>query len=65
MNKNIPSHARPVRFIYGKYKGTFYVWETPTGKWQWDALGNNGEEGGMNEAINAAKDWIISDRIKH
>lgn len=59
MINNIPPHAIPVTFMYGAERdGTFYIWETRGGNWQWDAFSNCGEEATMNEAIAAARTWI-------
>lgn len=58
---NIPANATEVTFKYGKgIDGSFYVWPA-RGKWQWEALGNNGEEDSQEKAITSARDWILYD----
>jgi len=63
MKNNIPTNALRVRYCYGEHKGFYFVW--PSGrKWQWSAAGSNGEEDTLGQAQEAARQWIISDRVK-
>lgn len=59
MKASIPTNCKiRVTFQYGPSQGYFHIW--PSGhKWQWEALGNNGEEVTANKAIEAARKWII------
>lgn len=64
MNTVVPSHATSVTVNYGKgVKATVYIWATKI-NWVWWALGNTGEEATQNAAIDAARDYILYNRVK-
>jgi hypothetical protein len=59
---NIPAAAVEINFKYGRsLSGRFYVWKCRTGRWLWDALGNNGEAYSQEEAISQTREWIMYD----
>lgn len=61
VGRGIPENAIEVTFQYGRNQnGTFYVWETKGGKWQWQALGNCGEAKSQKAAISQAREWIMN-----
>lgn len=50
-----------VQFQYGAAIGYFHVWPRK-GRWQWDCLGNSGEEATQEAAISVARAWVIETR---
>jgi hypothetical protein len=62
---NIPDHATKITFEYGKgMQGVFHIWRTPQDRWQWHAVGADGEEGTAREALTQARKWITDGYIK-
>ena len=65
MTNNAPEKAVPVRYSYGRNKGVFFIWQSGSKlvlgqKWYWSALGNQGKENTREQAIEAARVWIVS-----
>lgn len=64
---NIPKNAIGIYCEYGNFKGKFWVWPTVGNRkerWQWSALGQNGEENKREEAITAARRYVMKELNK-
>ena len=56
-----------ITYEYSKeHKGSYKLWQTKGGKWQWEASGNNGEADSIAEAMKQAREWIVDgyDRLQ-
>lgn len=58
MQNDVPDRAILIRYCYGKVKGFYYVWENGP-RWCWSAAGNQGQEGTVGKAQEAARAWIV------
>jgi hypothetical protein len=63
--ENIPSDAITVYYKAGRAEGTYSFWRRMvqidgewTPQWYWSALGNGGRADEVDEAKEAAKEWI-------
>lgn len=64
MTDNIPTNAIMVTYNYGGgVAGSFHIWQAKD-KWQWSALGANGEEASQISALTAARSWIKNSQLK-
>lgn len=53
----VPKTATKILYRAGSKRAYYFVWPAKN-KWQWEALGNGGEENSLREATEKAKRWI-------